>query len=431
MANERSVSVEVRNRMREVGFSFVQLQPHIARNSGVRPDVLAWASDRNGQLVPWAVVEVKSGKFKTPDLALPALSRSRDLLGTRDHYVVMDGRWYQADRSVRSIEPVDGPTAPLFGTGGFLTDEDQATNLLSTQLWQKSNRRPEAEMSVDYFWPDSLLYESALPGIQLSDDEFVPVDHAVLRRARRRALVDYMLGERSRGLYVSQPAIAEAVAALVGDQVGGIVLDPFCGTGSFLWAVVDRAERLDGPVELVGYDIDQTVVEAARAIGRLEPLLTTVDVASAYEIELPAAQVVVTAPPLGVRMQTPHALLDGRTTTDGEAAAVDLCLRAIGPGGRAVFHLGAGFTFKQNLAHYRQYLASEFRVAALIGLPSGAIPGTGIRSVLLVIDRAEPGETFIAQLGEDWEAQLAVEGAARLAALKHLDGGGPTIVWHA
>jgi type I restriction-modification system DNA methylase subunit len=126
-------------------------------------------------------------------------------------------------------------------------------------------------------------------------------------------------------------------------------------------------------------------------------------------------------------MQKAHQLLDGSRTTDGEAAAVDISLRSLQQGGRAVFHLGAGFTFKQTLEHYRQHLAKEFRVGALIGLPTGAMPGTAIRSVLLVIDRAEPGETFIAQLGEDWEAQLGSGGAAIEAALAHLDGGSETI----
>lgn len=61
-------------------------------------------------------------------------------------------------------------------------------------------------------------------------------------------------------------------------------------------------------------------------------------------------------------------------------------------------------------------------MVALIGLPGGAVPGTGVRSVLVVIERAEPGETFVAQLGEDWESQLAPGGAALSAALAHIDG---------
>ena len=292
--------------------------------------------------------------------------------------------------------------------------------------------RQESKARVDYFWSDSILYEPALPGIQLSDQEFVPVDREVLRRARRRALVDYMLGERSYSLYVSQPAIAEAVAALVGDRLGGTVLDPFCGTGSFLWAVIDRAERFDGPVEFVGFDVDQKVAEAAQAIGRQEPLLTDIEVANAYYADLPAAQVVVTAPPLGLRLQAPHALLDGSMTTDGEAtAARPVSCAPLRPAAVRCSTLERDSRLKHALERYRQYLANEFRVAVVIGLPSGALPGTSIRSVLLVIDRARAGQTFIAQLGEDWEAQIGAEGPALLAAREHLDGGGTTIVGHA
>jgi hypothetical protein len=46
----------------------------------------------------------------------------------------------------------------------------------------------------------------------------------------------------------------------------------------------------------------------------------------------------------------------------------------------------------------------------------------------MVVDRAEPGETFVAQFGEDWEAQLAPESTALEAALQHLDPGGSTIL---
>jgi SAM-dependent methyltransferase len=373
-------------------------------------------------------VEIVSARSKGPDLALPALSRSRDLLGTREHYAVVNGRWYRADRSVRSVEPVDGPASPPFGTGGRLIDEELVTNLLTTQLWRESDRERRAESRANFFWPESVLYEPAMPGVQLSDDDFVPVDHDVLRRARRRAFVDFMLGERSRGYYVSQPAVAAVVAALVGERVGGTVLDPFCGTGSCLWAVRDRAVQYARPATYIGYDLSPVVVGAAAAIARQEPRLTTIEVANAYETELPVADVVVTAPPLALRLPTPHTLLDGSTTTDGEAAAVDLCLRSLRPRGRAVFHIGAGFTFKQNLERYRQFLATEYRVAALIGLPSGALASTAIKSVLMVVDRAEPGETFVAQFGEDWEAQLAPESTALEAALQHLDPGGSTIL---
>lgn len=427
MPSEADSAREARDVLHALGYGFVQREPLFPSSSGVRPDLIAWASDASGELVPWAAIEFKSKKITTPDLLLPALARSRDLLGTQDHYAVVNGQWFRADRGVRSLEPVGGPTPPRYGTGGFLKNEELATSLLSAQLWRATDRQRFSDREDNVF-PDEVLYETAVPGIQVSDDEFVPVDYDVLRRARRRAIIGHLVGGKSTGMYVSSPVIAEAVAALVGDHLGGTVVDPFCGTGSFLWALIDRALQYEGPAEFVGYEQNPMVAQAAEAIGRSERTLTTIEVADAYEADLPDAQVVVTAPPLGVRLQKPHQMLDGSATTDGEAAAVDLSLRTLQPGGRAVFHLGVGFTFKTTLERYRQYLANEFRVAALIGLPSGAVPGTAIRSVLLVVDRAEPGETFVAQLGEDWEAQLGREGAAIEAARAHLDGGGPRIL---
>jgi type I restriction-modification system DNA methylase subunit len=121
-------------------------------------------------------------------------------------------------------------------------------------------------------------------------------------------------------------------------------------------------------------------------------------------------------------MDLPRQLSGGSSTKDGTIAAIDLCLQALRPGGRAVLHLPANITCSTSGERYRQTLVNKYRVAAVIGLPSGAVTGTAIRSVHLVIDKAKPGETFVAQLGEDWTAQLAPRGAALQAALAHLDG---------
>jgi hypothetical protein len=142
----------------------------------------------------------------------------------------------------------------------------------------------------------------------------------------------------------------------------------------------------------------------------------------AFTADLPPARCVVSSPPSGVRLPASHELLDGTMTHDGDYVAVDRILRVLADGGRGVLHVSAGFTFKANGERFRRYVADHFRVAAVIGCPSGTVSGTSIRSALLVIDNAEPGETFVAQLGEDWETQLTPGGAALDAALEHVDG---------
>lgn len=422
MTKEASMRDEVRAKFRAAGFDLVQIEAPLDPSSKVRPDVVAWAADSNGELVPWAVVEMKSGQFKTPELALPALARSRDLLGTVDHYAVINGQWFKADRSVRSLEPVDGPSPPQQGPRGWLVDEGIATSLLLKSLWRRVDMERARGVRVDYFFPPAdPQAETNVPGIETADG-FVPVRHDVLWQARRRALIEFASNAGKGEALASSPVIARAMAELAGPTVVGTVLDPFCGTGSFLWAAMDRALQHETPVEFVGVEVNDRLADLAGSIGRTAPLLTTVVTGDAFEVELPLADVVLAAPPLGMRLREPRVLLDGSTTTDMAVAAVDLALQQLPPGGRAVVQVAAGLTFQHAAEHYRQYLAEEHRVAALIGLPGGAVPGSGVRSVLVVIERAEPGETFVAQLGEDWESQLAPGGAALTAALAHIDG---------
>lgn len=226
---------------------------------------------------------------------------------------------------------------------------------------------------------------------------------------------------RWAGEHSTTTEIADAVARLLGNRLGGAVLDPFCGIGNFLWAAVERAAAMEGPAEFIGQEINAELAELAGQIARTAPLLANVTAGDSFEGALPTADCVVAAPPFGLRTMRPWTLLDGSQARELETAALDLCIRQLRPGGRAVLLLPNGITFRQNLEPYRRYLANELRIGALIGLPAGALVNTGARAVLLVIDSAPPGETFVAQLGEDWRAQLSETGAVMNAALEHLD----------
>lgn len=421
----------IRNALRQVGYEFIQLEARLPKiSASFRPDVLAWAANAEGKLVPWAVVEVKHGRMaQPPEFTLPVLARSRDLLGTVDHYAVMNGSWYRADAGLRTFTPVDGPEPPPYGGHGELDDVDLATALLTDRLWRWADQqRRQGRPEVDYFYSSAPLdfgpfqTETELEApVGLAD--WLPASQEVLWEARRRAAVDFARRGREAGIFTSHPVIANAVAALAVARLRWDVLDPFCGTGSFLWEAIDHArehgQRLNNAL---GYDDSDRIVELARSIGSASPVPVEITHADAFTADLPLSTCVVSAPPLGLQTQQPYELLDGTKTRDGEYAAVDRILRVLADGGRAVLHLGTGFTFRTNGERFRRYVADHFRVAAVIGCPPGAVPGSGIRSVLLVVDNAEPWETFVAQLGEDWETQLAPGGAALEAALEHIDG---------
>lgn len=423
MAKEWDGRGEIRAKLEAAGYRLVQLDAKLGEQSARRLDALAYAANADGQLVPWAAVEAKNGVNVKPEVTLPVLLKFRELLGTAEHYAVVNGQWFRADRSMRAMSPVDGPLPPTYGDSGFLADPALATSLLRERLSLEAEKARGGGARVDFLFPPADLFaETNVPGIQTASGDFVPVRHDVLWQARRRALASFALRAPHAAEHTTAPVIADAVARLVGAKLGGTVLDPFCGTGNFLWAAMDRALQLDGPVEFVGNEINRDLAELAEQIARTGPMLATITTGDSFASDLPEADVVVTAPPFGARFDAPWPLQTGAPARDLEVAAIDLCLRKLRPGGRAVFLLPNGITFKQALEPYRRFLASEFRVGALIGLPAGALEGTNIRAVLLVIDRTEPGETFVAQLGEDWTSQLSETGAAMNAALEHLDG---------
>jgi SAM-dependent methyltransferase len=417
--------------LRQVGYEFIQLDARLPKiSTSFRPDVLAWAADAAGRLVPWAVVEVKHRKMAKPlEVVLPEMAKSRNLLGTVDHYAVINGSWYRADVGLRTLKPVDGPEPPRYGGYGQLDDVELATALVADQLWRWADQqRREGRPEADYRYSSvplnfgSFVAKTELEGPAGLAEQF-PASKEVLWEASRRAAVDFALSGREAEIFTSHPAVANAVAALAAAKLETDVLDPFCGTGSFLWEAVDHArengQRLNS---VLGYDKSARIVELARSIGSVSPVPVEIRHADAFVAQFPLSTCVVSAPPLGLRTSQLYELFGGSTTQDGEYAAVDRILRILTDGGRAVLHVGMGFTSRADGERFRRYVADHFRVAAVIGCPPGAVPGSGIRSAILVIDHAEPGETFVAQLGEDWETQLGPGGAALDAALEHNDG---------
>ena len=423
MSNE-----QIRDAVVAAGYQFVQLEPRVPdAKTGWRPDVVAWAADAAGTLVPWAVVETKKS-FGTvhPEIGLSALARARDLLGTVDHYVVVNNtEWYQADPGIQRLVKVDGPASPPNGGEGEIADIDFATSLLSEGLWKAASRmRDRGAPVVDYVFGTERSLD--LGGFRTATGSSVHIKRETLWQAGRRAIVDFERRGKEAGIYTSPKGIAQAVAQLAGSRLTRDLLDPFCGAGSFLWEAIDYAQEHGiGLNTALGCDINVRTAAVATSIGRASPVPVEITAADALTADLPLSTCVVSAPPFGLKLQEHHELLDGSTTRDGDLVVLDRMVRLLGSGGRAVLHLPVGITFRAAGERYRQFLATRFRVAAILGLPSGAVVGTGIRSILMVIENAAPTDTFVAQLGEDWESQLAAGGAALGAALAHIDGARP------
>lgn len=429
MSSERNAAKEIGDALEAAGYDFVQSQPRIPGVRDWRPDIVAWAANAQGTLVPWAAVELKtqsSSAAVRPENGLWALARARDNLGTVDHYVVINGReWYRADPGLQRLTEVEGPAAPPNGGEGEIADVDLVTALLSDDLWKAAARSRDKGMPVvDYQFSAGTVLDFA--GFRTTSGAWVPVNKNTLWQARRRAVVDFERRGKAAAVATSHKSVARAVAQLAGSSLTWDLLDPFCGAGSFLWECIDHSqEQATGLNTVLGYEIDQRTAEVARSIAAAAPVSTEIVTADALHADLLLSTCVVSAPPFGMKRPEQVELLDGSTTRDGDLVVLDRIVRLLAHGGRAVLHLPVGITFRSNAERYRHFLATRFRVAAILGLPTGAVPGTSIRSVLMVIENAEPTDTFVAQLGDDWETQLAASGAAMEAVLAHVDGDRP------
>lgn len=229
--------------------------------------------------------------------------------------------------------------------------------------------------------------------------------------SERRALLDVFdqaiaeTGTPYDGQYTTPVNIAHLVAALASPQPGERVYDPCFGSGSFLVAAWQQAERsrkeLRRPgalLEVAGIEINATTF----LIGQTRMLLAGIEAprleqGNSLERELLSSpsregfDVVLANPPIGAKTSREpwryqHFAI---ATNDSTSLFIQHALSQLKPNGRAVIAVPEGFLFRGGAEReLRRYLLEQGQVEAVIGLPAGAFaPYTGIKSSLLVLSK--------------------------------------------
>lgn len=406
-----------RRQLEQAGFDYVrsEIRSHGEKRKA-RADLVAWAADPDGEVRPYAAVEVlekavDSGRL---DGALESLALVRDTLGTTAHFVYAGGQWFEADSGLREAHQLPGVPKPPSATPLTLADVEVATQLLNHRLWQLADFQRGQLRDAATAGLDALLDELAVQQGRIQfGSHAVSVPSSVLWTAIQR-VVRIGLARDRYSENTSSDDISLPMACLLG-EVEGVVYDPFAGLGSFLWAAGERAAAAGRSTVLRGVDINVATVALAGRIAALSPYGPQLEAKDSFEDPVDGiADFVVSEPPAGLRLPVRYSLAGAGDTNLGDVAAVDVALRALRPGGRAVLHLPAAWTFHAGAAQrQRDRLLEAANVVALIGLPPGTYAGTQIPSILLVVDNV-PGttETFVSQLGQDWSAQLSPGGAA-------------------
>lgn len=386
------------------------------RKERVRADIVGWAPDAGGELRPRTLVELSSPRGRKPgdDVVLAQLRRAGESLGTTEHYLFDGSSWWLADQEYSTLTSVGGPLR-VDGQSARLADRDTLRRRLTNVLWENSDRSRDVRR-LDLGLELSLLAQSLIesaggPAAVLGFPPQVQIDRAALWEAIREVVAGNLWAGRGAGEYGMPPSLAPAMINLLQPR-SGLLLDPFCGAGTLLWAARDFATQRGVSLTCAGIDVNSTVAGLARSLAALSGGDARIETEDALRSLPRAVNYVVSEPPMGLRLSVPVGTAIG-PTVDGDVASIEKCLECLLPGGRAVLHLGRRWLAQgRQAADLRHWISDSFFVRALIGLPSGLFAGTGIPTCLAVVDATPTTqETLVADLADDWEAQLSLGGA--------------------
>jgi hypothetical protein len=274
----------------------------------------------------------------------------------------------------------------------------------------------------------------------------------------RRQLLDFfdvLIGETAdgpEGQFHSPSSVAALVAAIADPRPGERVYDPCFGSGSFLTAAWDHAQRsLDGSLRrrpdsllsIFGIEINRSayLVGLTRLIlaGVVHPHL---ECGNSLEREPSSSfngqgfDVVLANPPIAARFaeetwQYHHFPI---RTKDSTGLFIQHVLQQLGRHGRAVIAVPEGFLFRLGPEQeLRRYLVERGHVEAIVSLPEGAFaPYTMVRGSLIVLRkegavesvRIVDSQPFFRKVDSGRGLALPGEQLSKLTALvKGSDGG--------
>lgn len=212
-------------------------------------------------------------------------------------------------------------------------------------------------------------------------------------------------GDPYDGQYATPVNIARLVAALANPQPGERVYDPCFGSGNFLVAAWQQAERsrheLRRPgalLEVAGIEINSSafLVGLARMLlaGIEAPRLELGNSLERESLSSPSHQgfdLVLANPPIGAKtsresLRYQHFAIP---TNDSTGLFIQHALSQLRPYGRAVIAVPEGFLFRGGAEReLRRYLLEQGQVDAVISLPARAFaPYTSVKGCLLVLSK--------------------------------------------
>ena len=390
----------------ELGYS-VDSQTWMSRGNQGRVNIFGWGAGSQGNIVPLVAVEVL--ETVTPqniELALQQLSSAQTMMDIRNSFIFNGQTWWRVSEDFRSVEEGPQPNAVKALTKK-ITDPVAIGPMIKPELW-KAMDATRGQLSVQegiIAAIQTVLGNSANLGdaIALSGNANMPLDRQAFVKALQQILVQ-MSGKDAQ--FSTPPEVVDFLFNLVGNLSGvKAFYDPFAGSGSNTReAWIRFGLTSEEKIQITGREINSSVEELAELLNSASKSHVMMELGNSFMLPSVSADLVVTVPPLGMRLNEPIETPFG-STKNGDIAAIALAVSSLKPNGVAAMISPPGWTWSKEGQALRDWLSQNYHVIALLGLPPVLNKVTAISPVALVVRNSVPGQTVVGTLKEDWLTQ--------------------------
>lgn len=200
------------------------------------------------------------------------------------------------------------------------------------------------------------------------------------------------------GVHFSPPSMATFMAKLGSVDECDSVLDPACGTGLLLQsaAVTTKAKVIQG------IEINQQFAELSRLVLPDHTTVIQGDSLGTVPLSLPTYDLIICEPPFGYKLAKPWTSeISGGPISDFANALLCKSVALLSERGKCVFLLPASCLSLSGKKLFEKLGKQGFFLRALIYVPAGSLLSVGIHSYIVVIDRTERPDIFVAQYNTD------------------------------
>jgi len=456
--------------LRQLGYNVIRLEQWFGVGSRrVKADAVAY-DDRD---VPAVLVEMKrdlSGIGEEPSPYDPLVQETfrSALVAASPYFLLSDGSrflWFRVDLSIGVPELVKMPPQVSLGPTGLVpfhnAEEVQqvvtaVTNLIGSQtplprsgageevlkLLQAKvcdERRIQAGHERQFYAETGedtkqvvgriqRLYQQWTPQDRLPDQIPVSIWGAAISLLQPFSLlhtdtrflkpvIDGIFASSARretGCYITPQNLVSFMVQLIAPQPGERVLDPVCGTGGFLVAILAEwglsGNSVNEAANVYGVDRDPLAIKLARlnaviAGGQLESIFVanSLNQAALDKLGLHRASfdVILADPPMGTldiaepALSQEYELARRRKGSRQriEILFLEQCLWLLKPGGRMAIVLPDGLLSNSAYQFVREWLIQKAHIDAVVSLPVHTfLPYVGVKTSVLAITK-EPLET--------------------------------------